>query len=153
MSKHDAQSDRLNTTSLKNAIAFRMILNSFFNTTDTNHKDRKSCYKKYRVHRSSANIGITICTTVTVTRNLQDGSMLSKKYTWNGTLHVSYRSYQIIIYEPTEHLTNCDICYKKLRQINNWDIGSHMTQIKPFIFKLEKTLLSILPNYKKVQFI
>ena len=27
-----------------------------------------------------------------------------------------------------------------------------MTQIKPFIYKLEKTLLSILPNYKKVQF-
>jgi hypothetical protein len=68
MSNHDAQSDRLNTTSLKNAIVFRMILNSFFHTTDTNHKDRKSCYKKYRVHRSSANIGITICTIVTVTK-------------------------------------------------------------------------------------
>jgi len=81
MSKNDAQSDRWNTTSLKNEIGFRMILISFIHITDTNHKDRKSCYKKYRVLRSSANIGITTCTTVTVTTNLQDGSMLSKKYT------------------------------------------------------------------------
>jgi hypothetical protein len=46
-------------------------------------------------------------------------------------------------------LTNCDICHKGLRQINSWNLGYYMAQIKPFTFKLEKTLLSIFPKLQK----
>ena len=68
MSKHVAQSERLNITPLKYIIVFIMvILISFIHITDTNLKDRKCCYKKYRVYRCRSNIGITNCTTDTVT--------------------------------------------------------------------------------------
>jgi len=47
-----------------------MILISFIHITDIERnitcKDRENCYKKYRVHRCSVNIGITICTTATL---------------------------------------------------------------------------------------
>jgi len=55
-----------------------IILISFIHITDNKHKDRKSCYKKYTVHRCSDNIGITNCTTDTVTKNLPEICRLSK---------------------------------------------------------------------------
>jgi len=82
MSKLIAQSDSLNITPLKYAIVFRMIiLKSFIHISDTNHRDRKSCCKKYGVHQSSDNIGIPNCTTDRVTNILHDPSRLSKKLT------------------------------------------------------------------------
>ena len=71
MSKRVAQSDRLTLPSHKNAVVFGMILISFIHITDTKRNItrnyRISCYNKYRVYRCSSNIGITICTTTTMT--------------------------------------------------------------------------------------
>jgi len=51
-----------------------MILNSFIHFTDTerNITLNESCYKNYSVRRCSGKIGITTCTTNTVTKNLRD---------------------------------------------------------------------------------
>ena len=63
----------LNPSSHKNADLLRMISHSFVHIANTERKikrkDQASCYKKYRVHRCSINIGITNCATATVTQN------------------------------------------------------------------------------------
>jgi len=50
-----------------------MILISFIHVIDTERnitrKYQESCYNKFTVHRCSGNIGITNCTTATVTNN------------------------------------------------------------------------------------
>jgi len=69
-----------------------------------------SCYKKYTVHQYSSNIGITTCTRVAGQKIHQTFLRLSKQYNWNGTRLVSYRLFQIIIYEKTLHLKNNDVC-------------------------------------------
>jgi len=55
-----------------------MLLISFIHITDTewniSRKDQEGCYNKCSVNRCSCNIGITNCTTVTVTTNLHDFS-------------------------------------------------------------------------------
>jgi len=66
MSTYVAQSDRLIITLLKHAIVIIVILITFIHITDTNYKDRKSCYKKCRVHWCSDNIGNKNCTRVGV---------------------------------------------------------------------------------------
>jgi len=82
----------------------------FINITDTKRKDQESCYNKHRAHRCSGNIGITTCTTATVKKKLYTNFLrLSTKYTRNETRFVSYTSFQIIIYEPTDHSSNHDI--------------------------------------------
>jgi hypothetical protein len=72
MSKHVAQSDRLTLSRIKNAHVFKTILISFIHVTDTERditrEVRENCYKKYGDYLCSGNIGITICTTATLTK-------------------------------------------------------------------------------------
>jgi len=92
---------------------YRILLISFIHITDTERnitrKIRDSCYKKYRVHRCIGNIGITICTIATGTNILHDFIRQSKKYTRNVTRLDSYRLFQIVIYELTNHFTSYGI--------------------------------------------
>jgi hypothetical protein len=89
MSKHVAQSDTLTLTSTKNAVVFGMILFSFIHITDTERNItgifRESCYKKYRVNRRSGNIGLTNCTTATLTKLYKIFLRISMNYTLKGT--------------------------------------------------------------------
>jgi len=56
---------------------FKIIFISILHITDREwnitRKVWQSCYKKYRFHRCSGNIGITNCTTATVTKISQAG--------------------------------------------------------------------------------
>jgi len=92
-----------------------MMSISFIHFTDTERnitrKIQESCYNKYRVYLCSVNTGITTCTTATLITIVQDIFRLSKKYAWNRTRFHSYRSFQIIIYEPMEHFTKYNICH------------------------------------------
>ena len=96
-----------------------MILISFNHITDNERnitrKIRETFYTQYRDYVCIVNIGITICTTATLITNVHDIFRLSKECTWNGTQLVSYRSFQIIIYDPTEHFTKYDIFHVVLR--------------------------------------
>jgi hypothetical protein len=82
MSKNETQTFRLTVSSHKNAIVFRMTWFSLIYVTDTEwnitSKHRKRCYKKYSVHRSIVNIGITNYTTATITKTLHDFSQVVK---------------------------------------------------------------------------
>jgi hypothetical protein len=72
MFKHVAKSERLILTSIKNAVAFRMILISFFHITETERNITRifweTCYKEYRNIFWSDNSGITICTKAILTK-------------------------------------------------------------------------------------
>ena len=92
-----------------------MILISFIHIIDTERnitrKIRESCYKKYTVYLCSVNIEIKTCTTATLITTVHDIFRLSKQYTWNETRLDSYRTFQIIIYEPKQYFTKYDICH------------------------------------------
>jgi hypothetical protein len=78
LTKYFAPSDRLILSPNEKETALRLILISFIDETDTQtnitRKNRKNYYNKYTVHPCSGNIGITSCTTATITKTLQDFS-------------------------------------------------------------------------------
>ena len=78
------QIDRLIPPSQKNVVVFRMTLISFILITYTERnitrKIWEHCYKKYRLHLCSGDIGITTSTTATLITIVQDFFRMSKKY-------------------------------------------------------------------------